>query len=45
MGATGAVVGLLSGGLELAFPPQAGAQSTLTPDAALAELMRVMSAL
>jgi carbonic anhydrase len=39
MGATGAVVGLLAGGLELALPPQAKAQSTLTPDAALAELM------
>ncbi len=39
MGVTGAVVGLLSGGLELTFPPQAGAQSTLSPDAALNELM------
>jgi carbonic anhydrase len=39
MGATGAVVGLLTGGLELTLPPQAGAQSTLAPDAALAELM------
>jgi hypothetical protein len=39
MGATGVVVGLLTGGLELALPPQAKAQSTLTPDAALAELM------
>jgi carbonic anhydrase len=39
MGVTGAVVGLMTGGLELALPPQAGAQSTLTPDAALAELM------
>jgi carbonic anhydrase len=39
MGATGVVVGLLTSSIELALPPQAGAQSTLTPDAALAELM------
>src|SRR5208282_5395471 len=39
MGVTGAVVGLLTGGLELALPPEVRAQSTLTPDAALAELM------
>jgi carbonic anhydrase len=39
MGATGVVVGLLTGSIELALPPQSGAQSTLTPDAALAELM------
>lgn len=39
MGATGAVVGLLTSGLELALPPEVRAQSALTPDAALAELM------
>jgi len=39
MGATGAVAGLLTGGLELALPREARAQSALTPDAALAELM------
>ena len=39
MGVTGAVAGLLTGGLELALPPEARAQSALTPDAALAELM------
>jgi len=39
MGVTGAVVGLLTSGLELVSPPQAGAQSTLSPDAALTELM------
>jgi len=39
LGATGTLVGLLSSGLEFATPPQAQAQSTLTPDAALAELM------
>jgi carbonic anhydrase len=39
LGVTGAAVGLLTGGLELARPPQARAQSALTPDAALAELM------
>jgi len=39
LGVTGAVVGLLTSGLELANPPPAQAQSTLTPDAALAELM------
>jgi carbonic anhydrase len=39
MGVTGAVVGLLTGGLELALPPEVRAQSTLTPDGALAELM------
>jgi carbonic anhydrase len=39
MGVTGAVVGLLTGGLELALPPEVRAQSALTPDAALAELM------
>jgi carbonic anhydrase len=39
IGVTGAAVGLLTGGLELGFPPQAVSQSTLTPDAALAELM------
>jgi len=39
MGATGAVAGLLTGGLELALPREVRAQSALTPDAALAELM------
>jgi hypothetical protein len=39
MGAAGAVAGLLTGGLELALPPAVRAQSALTPDAALAELM------
>jgi carbonic anhydrase len=39
MGATGTVVGLLTSGLKLAFPRQAGAQSMLSPDAALTELM------
>ena len=39
MAVTGTVVGLLTGGRELAFPPEAQAQSTLSPDAALAELM------
>jgi len=38
IGLTGTAAGLLSG-LELASPLQARAQSTLTPDAALAELM------
>ena len=39
MGITGTVVGLLTSGLELAFTPQARAQSTLSSDAALTELM------
>ena len=39
MGAAGTVAGLLASGLELAVPLPARAQSTLTPDAALAELM------
>jgi carbonic anhydrase len=39
MGVTGTVVGLLTSGLKLAFPRQAGAQSMLSPDAALTELM------
>ncbi len=39
MGAAGTVAGLLASGLELTVPLPAGAQSTLTPDAALAELM------
>ena len=39
MGVTGTVVGLLTSGLELACTPQAQAQSTLNPDAALTELM------
>jgi carbonic anhydrase len=39
MGITGTVVGLLKSGLELAFPPQARAQSPMSPDAAFAELM------
>ncbi len=39
MGAAGTMAGLLTSGLQLATPPPARAQSTLTPDAALAELM------
>ncbi len=39
MGMTAAAASVLTGGLELAFPPPAQAQSKLTPDAALAELM------
>ena len=39
LGVTGAAVGLLTSGLELAVPPPARAQSTLTSDAALAELL------
>ena len=39
LGVTGTVAGLLTGGLEFVTPPQARAQSTLSPDAALAELM------
>jgi carbonic anhydrase len=39
MGAAGTVAGLLASGLELAVPLPAQGQSTLTPDAALAELM------
>ena len=39
MGAAGTVAGFLASGLELAVPLPARAQSTLTPDAALAELM------
>jgi carbonic anhydrase len=39
MGLAGAAVGLLTGGLELAFPPALAAQSKLTPEEALAELM------
>jgi carbonic anhydrase len=39
IGVTGAVAGLLTGSLELALPSEAQAQSTLSPDAALAELM------
>jgi carbonic anhydrase len=39
MGVTGAVAGLLTGGVELALPPEVRAQSALTPDGALAELM------
>ena len=39
LGVTGAAVGLLTSGLELAVPPPSLAQSTLTPDAALAELL------
>jgi carbonic anhydrase len=35
----GTVAGLLTGGLEFAFPRNARAQSLLSPDAALAELM------
>ncbi len=39
VGAAGTAAGLLAPGLELAVPRPAGAQSTLTPDAALAQLM------
>ncbi|MGB8768109.1 MAG: carbonic anhydrase [Candidatus Korobacteraceae bacterium] len=39
MSLTGTAVGLLANGLELTAPLQAWAQSTLTPDAALTELM------
>ena len=39
MGVTGTIVSLLASGLELASPPVAQAQSTLSPDAALTELM------
>jgi carbonic anhydrase len=39
LGATAAAAGLLASGLELTLPLPADAQSTLTPDAALAELM------
>jgi carbonic anhydrase len=39
MGITGTAVGLLTGGRKLAFPPEALAQSALSPDAALTELM------
>ncbi|MGO8983605.1 MAG: carbonic anhydrase [Terriglobales bacterium] len=39
LGVSGAVASLLAGGPEFAFPPEVRAQSTLTPDAALAELM------
>jgi carbonic anhydrase len=39
MGLTAASASVLAGGLELAFPLPARAQSALTPDAALAELM------
>ena len=39
MGLTATAATCLTGGLELAFPPAARAQSKLTPDAALAELM------
>src|ERR1035437_4482538 len=39
MGLAGAAVGLLTGGMELAFPPPASAQSALSPDDALKELM------
>jgi carbonic anhydrase len=39
MSVTGAVAGLVAGGLELSLPPEVRAQSALTPDAALAELM------
>jgi carbonic anhydrase len=38
-GLTTAAAALLTGGLDLALAPRAFAQSTLTPDAALAELM------
>lgn len=38
MGLTTAAAGVLAGGVEFALPPQAEAQSKLTPDAALAEL-------
>ncbi len=39
MSLTGAAAGLLAGGLELAIPAPMQAQSVLTPDAALSELM------
>ena len=39
VGATGTVAGLLAGGLEFVAPSQSLAQSTLTPDAALTELI------
>lgn len=39
IGLGGAAAGLLTSGLELAVPSRARAQSALTPDAALAELM------
>lgn len=39
IGLGGAVVGLLTGGLEMALPLRAGAQSTLSPDAALTQLI------
>jgi hypothetical protein len=41
----GAVVGLLTGGWEFALPSNMRAQSALTPDAALAELMAGNSAI
>ena len=39
LGVTGTMAGLLTSGLEFAAPPPAQAQSALTPDAALTELM------
>src|SRR5271165_4747755 len=39
LGLAGTVAGLMASGLELTAPPPAQAQSTLTPDAALSELM------
>ena len=39
MGLSAGAAGVLAGGLDLAFPPQVQAQSSLTPDAALAQLM------
>ncbi len=39
LGVTGTVVGLLTSGMEFAIPQQARAQSTLSPEAALTELM------
>lgn len=39
LGFTGTFAGLMGGGLELALPPRAVAQSVLTPSAALDELM------
>lgn len=39
MGLTGTVIGLLTSGVELVFPPPALAQSLLSPDAALAALV------
>jgi carbonic anhydrase len=39
LGLTGAVAGLVAGGLDLAVPSATWAQSTLSPDAALTELM------